>query len=184
MVLRKLSQIQTATANRILAAQKRRDKQGGADVGNDASQDLAVELEVQNLETWAGMQDTQKELAAFHKQLLDHQQKLMRIGAVIESETGRNETRAVLLSRADAENQRKLARLSQVKKEVLKEQASNNKRTDPPVAPPKEVARRLGKRWREANQIEKKEFIAAFKSKYSVYKNALACYTQSQKKIL
>ena len=52
----------------------------------------------------------------------------------------------------------------EVKKEVLKEQASNNKRTDPPVAPPKEVARRLGKRWREANQIEKKEFIAAFKN--------------------
>jgi hypothetical protein len=70
-----------------------------------------------------------------------------------------------------------------VKMEVLNEQACNNKLNEPLVAPPKEVARRLGKRWREAKQVEKSEFIAAFKSKYSVYKNALACYTQAKKKM-
>ena len=67
----------------------------------------------------------------------------------------------------------------EVKKEVLMEQQLKVTNGTTPVAPPKEVARRLGKRWREAKPGEKLEFLKCFNEKYTVYKNALLVYSQS-----
>jgi hypothetical protein len=68
-----------------------------------------------------------------------------------------------------------------VKKEVLKEQIPNLKSNGLPVAPPKEVARRLGKRWREANMTEKSEYLEAFKREYESYKIRLRAYMKKKR---
>jgi ABC-type transporter MlaC component len=65
-----------------------------------------------------------------------------------------------------------------VKKEVLDEQKGKNCNQSA-VAPPKEVARRLGKRWREADPDKKQEFLNAFKCEYDRYRKRLMDYTKS-----
>ncbi len=67
-----------------------------------------------------------------------------------------------------------------VKTEILEEKVNKPGNSIAPIAPPKEVARRLGKRWREANQSEKMEFLRCFKEKYAVYKDDLCHYSNTR----
>jgi hypothetical protein len=70
----------------------------------------------------------------------------------------------------------------EVKKEVLKEQQLKPKPEAFPVAPPKEVARRLGKRWREAKLDEKSEYLNAFRREYEDYKIRLMVYLKQNRR--
>ena len=67
----------------------------------------------------------------------------------------------------------------EVKREVLKEQTLRSRPTSLPVAPPKEVARRLGKRWREANSDQKAEYLETFQREYELYKSRLKAYMKN-----
>ena len=67
----------------------------------------------------------------------------------------------------------------EVKREVLKEQTLRSRPASLPVAPPKEVARRLGKRWREANSDQKAEYLETFQREYELYKSRLKAYMKN-----
>lgn len=61
----------------------------------------------------------------------------------------------------------------EVKRNII---ASNMKSNHRQVAPPKDVARNLGERWRNADETSKKEFVDRFSKAYEKYKVDLSTW--------